>query len=70
MIKNEKYIKILKSMISCINYGDYYSVKELSNMELEEMKKNEKETIKKIPKNKNIKNRPRKRHIKTRNNNT
>ena len=28
MIKNEEYIKILKSMISCVNQGDYYSIKE------------------------------------------
>ena len=41
MIKNEKYIRILKSMISCINQGDYYSIKELSNLELQKMKEDE-----------------------------
>lgn len=39
MIKDEEYIAFLKSIITCINYGDYYSVKELSNFELERMKK-------------------------------
>lgn len=39
MIKNEEYIAFLKSIISCISQGDYYSVKELSNLELERMNK-------------------------------
>lgn len=38
MIRKEEYIKFLKLIISCINHGDYYSVKELSNLELEKMK--------------------------------
>ena len=51
MIKNEKYIRILKSMISCVNQGDYYSIKELSNLELQKMKKNEEQNKKEIKKN-------------------
>ena len=38
MIKDEYYISFLKSIISCVSHGDYYSVKELSNLELEKMK--------------------------------
>ena len=29
MIKNEEYIDYLKKVISCVNNGDYYSIKEL-----------------------------------------
>ena len=39
MINEEKYIKFLKQIISCINHGDYYSVKELSQLELEKIQK-------------------------------
>lgn len=39
MIKDEEYISFLKSIISCISNGDYYSVKELSYLELEKMSK-------------------------------
>lgn len=39
MIKDEDYISFLKSIISCINHGDYYSVKEISNLELEKINK-------------------------------
>ena len=35
----EKYIKFLKQIISCINHGDYYSVKELSQLELEKVQR-------------------------------
>jgi len=38
MVKDEEYIKFLKAIISCISHGDYYSVKELSHLELEKMK--------------------------------
>ena len=38
MIDDEKYIEFLKQIISCISQGDYYSVKELSQLELEKMK--------------------------------
>lgn len=58
MVKNEKYIKILKSMIACVSHGDYGSVKELSNLELEKMEKRENEVkkqIKAIKINKNLK---------------
>ena len=58
MIKNEEYIKILKSMISCVNQGDYYSIKELANIKLEELKlyekQQEKDVTKFIKKNKCI----------------
>ena len=37
MIDDKKYIEFLKQIISCINQGDYYSVKELSQIELEKM---------------------------------
>lgn len=39
MVNDEKYISFLKQIISCISHGDYYSVKELSQLELEKMKK-------------------------------
>ena len=39
MINDETYIQFLKRIISCINHGDYYSVKELSQLELEKMEK-------------------------------
>jgi hypothetical protein len=39
MIKDEEYVRFLKGIISCISHGDYYSVKELSNLELEKMNK-------------------------------
>ena len=59
MIKNEKYIQILKNMIACVSHGDYDSVKELSNLELKKMKQREEEAkkqIKKIKINKKLKN--------------
>lgn len=37
MVNDEKYVTFLKRIISCINQGDYYSVKELSQLELEKM---------------------------------
>lgn len=43
MVNDEKYITFLKQIISCISHGDYYSVKELSQLELEKMKKEVKE---------------------------
>lgn len=58
MVKNEDYFNFLKSIISCISHGDYYSVKELSNLKLEKMKKQEKEIqkdLKKIKKKEKIK---------------
>ncbi len=44
MIDDEKYIEFLKQIISCISQGDYYSVKELSQLELEKMKNYMKKT--------------------------
>ncbi len=38
MIKNEEYINYLKKIISCVNNGDYYSIKELSILELDTLK--------------------------------
>lgn len=37
MVNDEKYITFLKRVIACISHGDYYSVKELSQLELEKM---------------------------------
>lgn len=48
MVKNEKYVGLLKSMIACVNHGDYYSIKELSNLELENWKKEEQKVKKEI----------------------
>lgn len=39
MVNDEKYITFLKRIIACISHGDYYSVKELSQLELEKMEK-------------------------------
>jgi|GEM_PF-1405342 len=57
MINNKEYIDLLKSIITCINHGDYYSVKELSNLELnlmEQEEENIKKVILKIKKNKKM----------------
>ena len=43
MINDEKYMSFLKAIISCISHGDYYSVKELSQLELEKMEKKSRE---------------------------
>ncbi len=43
MVNEEKYITFLKQIISCISHGDYYSVKELSQLELEKMNQQAKE---------------------------
>ena len=40
MIKDEDYITFLEYIIACISHGDYYSAKELSELELEKMNKN------------------------------
>ena len=51
MIKDEEYICFLKmviacvsngEVIACVSNGDYYSVKELSQLELEKMEKKQK----------------------------
>ena len=45
MIEDEKYIQFLKHIIACVSHGDYYSAKELSQLELDKMEeklKNEK----------------------------
>ena len=47
MLDQERYINFLKQIISCINHGDYYSVKELSQLELEKIE-NEIKSINKI----------------------
>ena len=41
MIKEEDYMEFLKMIISCISQGDYFAVKELSNLELEKLKKSQ-----------------------------
>jgi len=38
MVRDEDYIDFLKLIVSCISNGDYFSAKELSNLELEKMK--------------------------------
>ena len=48
MIKNEDYILLLKSMISCVNNGDYYSIKELSHLKLEQIEEKERKIKKQI----------------------
>lgn len=39
MVNDEKYVGFLRQIISCISHGDYYSVKELSQLELEKMER-------------------------------
>lgn len=46
MIRNEEYIDYLKKVISCVNNGDYYSIKELSILKLDTLKE-ETEVMKK-----------------------
>ena len=46
MVKDEEYIEFLELIVSCISHGDYYSVKELSNLELEKMKQKTKNEYK------------------------
>ena len=48
MIKNEQYYDFLKAIISCISYGDYYSVKELATLEVEKLNEIDKKKNKKI----------------------
>ena len=55
MVNNERYIKLLKSMISCVSHGDYSAIKELSNLELERMNETEKNLSKEIKKVKRYK---------------
>lgn len=43
MVNDETYISFLKQVIACISHGDYYSVKELSQLELEKMEKKKEE---------------------------
>ena len=50
MIEDEKYIEFLKQIIACVSHGDYYSAKELSQLELEKMEKYMREG-KKVTKN-------------------
>ena len=37
MVNDEEYINFLNMIGACVSHGDYYSVKELSNLELEKM---------------------------------
>ena len=48
MVKNEEYISFLKSLVACVSCGDYYSIKELSNLKLEIWKKYEQDIKKEI----------------------
>lgn len=45
MVSNEKYRNFLNAIISCVNYGDYFSIKELSNFELEKIVNEEKRNV-------------------------
>lgn len=54
MVKNEEYVNLLKSMIACVNHGDYYAVKELSNLKLENILKDEEKINQNIHELKNI----------------
>lgn len=42
MIRNDEYMDYLQKIISCISNGDYYSVKELSILQLDNLKKDTK----------------------------
>lgn len=55
MVKNEDYKKILNSFISCVSHGDYYSIKEMSKLQLEKIERQEDKIDKEIKKIKNIK---------------
>jgi hypothetical protein len=46
--KDEEYICFLKRVIACVSNGDYYSVKELSQLELEKMEKKQKTNKRRI----------------------
>ena len=47
MISEEQYITFLKRIIACVSHGDYYSVKELSQLELENIENRKKQKNKK-----------------------
>lgn len=55
MVKNEEYLSFLKSLVACVSHGDYYSIKELSNLKLEDWKEKENNIKKEITKIKNYK---------------
>lgn len=55
MIKNEDYINLLKKMIACVSVGDYCSVKELSQLQLDNVMNNNRNIHKNIKKLKGIK---------------
>lgn len=55
MIKNEDYINLLKKMVACVSVGDYCSVKELSQLQLDNVMNNNKKIHKNIKKLKGIK---------------
>lgn len=48
MVKNEEYKNLLKSFISCVSHGDYYSIKELSKLQLEKIEEQEQKIKKEI----------------------
>ncbi len=52
MVNEESYMIFLKRIIACISHGDYYSVKELSQLELEKMEKQIKKSKNRIEKKK------------------
>lgn len=46
MIDEEEYVKFLEMIVACVSYGDYFAAKELSNLELEKIRKNRKKKVK------------------------
>ena len=50
MVKGEEYTNFLNTIIECINHADHEAIKELSNLELENINKKEKNNIRKSKK--------------------
>lgn len=46
MVKDRRCLEFLEKIIACINHADYESVKELSNLELENLKRKERKSKK------------------------
>ncbi len=46
MVEDKEYLDFLEKIIACINHADYESVKELSNLELENLKRKERKSKK------------------------
>lgn len=46
MVEDKEYLDFLEKIIACINHSDYEAVKELSNLELENLKRKERKSKK------------------------